>query len=689
MNNDPAHLRFASDILRRLGEELIPNPEQGIIELVKNSYDAEAKSCTVELQQVSNRGGTVIIEDRGNGMEEKDLRWGFLVIGRSRKDPTVPTGDLGRLPVGDKGLGRLAALRLGYQVTVRSRPKSMPGREMTLVIDWQKIEAAQFIEDVDLTITEGVSTAPPGVTIEIQNLRKALTKTDVTRLARELLLLSDPFKSGLEFNVKLVTPEFAAQEKLVAESYFDDADFYLTAKVNDDGYGSATLADINGTVIAEAALPLPNKSAYQIPAANFEMWLFRFGSAFTTKSAGLTEVRNWIRSFGGVHIYHRKLRVRPYGDPGSDWLDMNLERVSHPELRPSTNNAIGRVTIEDPELRFSQPTNRIGFVETTEFFELRRFAKDVIRWASDYRLKEALKEREIAKRNAEESSQLALQELFDAVIATVPKSAAKAVASAITKVKKTQKIEVLALRDDLQLYRSLATAGTTAAVFAHESVKPISLLDTISEVIERRGRRAMGEEYNKLLLDPVNQLKDIHRYLNVYSQFPIYHLRKIKRKTGLIKISQVWQSVVDLFQPLLDQSDVEVKLNFNEPDIEVRGSIALFEAIATNLITNSVHALTKEGSRVDDRLVTITCFRMNDDFIQIVHDDNGSGITLPLDDIWLPGKTTNTQGTGFGLTIVRDSVTDLKGQIEALANGDLGGAEFKITLPIFKEKSND
>ena len=64
-----ASLRFASDLLRRLGEELTPSPVNGIIELVKNAYDADATACTVTLVQPRIvRGklreyGRLIIED--------------------------------------------------------------------------------------------------------------------------------------------------------------------------------------------------------------------------------------------------------------------------------------------------------------------------------------------------------------------------------------------------------------------------------------------------------------------------------------------------------------------------------------------------------------------------------------------------------------------------------------------------
>jgi nitrogen fixation/metabolism regulation signal transduction histidine kinase len=48
----------------------------------------------------------------------------------------------------------------------------------------------------------------------------------------------------------------------------------------------------------------------------------------------------------------------------------------------------------------------------------------------------------------------------------------------------------------------------------------------------------------------------------------------------------------------------------------------------------------------------------------------------------LPGHTTNPNGTGLGLTIVKDAVNDLGGNVEAFAKSDLGGAKIVVELPI-------
>ena len=78
-----ARIRFSSDILRRLGEELNPSIDKGILELVKNSYDADAKQCKVQLIGTDKQGGTIAVTDDGDGMTEEEIRSGWLLLGKS------------------------------------------------------------------------------------------------------------------------------------------------------------------------------------------------------------------------------------------------------------------------------------------------------------------------------------------------------------------------------------------------------------------------------------------------------------------------------------------------------------------------------------------------------------------------------------------------------------------------------
>src|SRR6202166_2750951 len=79
------HLRFSTEMLRRLGEELNPHTDQGILELVRNAYDADATECVVELINTQSVGRTVRISDNGDGMTAESIRRGWLVLGASEK----------------------------------------------------------------------------------------------------------------------------------------------------------------------------------------------------------------------------------------------------------------------------------------------------------------------------------------------------------------------------------------------------------------------------------------------------------------------------------------------------------------------------------------------------------------------------------------------------------------------------
>ena len=70
-----AHIRFATQLIRRLGEELNPTPDQSILELVKNAYDANAGNCFVKLEGVDSEGGSITVTDDGDGIDRRHSGW--------------------------------------------------------------------------------------------------------------------------------------------------------------------------------------------------------------------------------------------------------------------------------------------------------------------------------------------------------------------------------------------------------------------------------------------------------------------------------------------------------------------------------------------------------------------------------------------------------------------------------------
>lgn len=683
------HFKFSPKILDRLGEELVPNPDQGIIELVKNSYDADATECTVKLVNTSAIGGSIIISDNGVGMDINAISEGWLVLGRSKKDANEIT-PLGRLPVGNKGLGRLASLQQGSQVILKTRPKNEPGVEYSLTINWHDFQEADVVEDIAFDVQKSSTNERQGTDIKINNLKNIFSRRDIKRLARELLLLADPFDSNIAFRPQLIAPEFPDIAKQVNDSYFENAEYRLEAHINSQGIAEAKLLDWKGDLLFHAEhQDITQEPSYKTSPAKFELWIFLLNPQnFSAKNSSVsaTVVRKWLAEVGNVHLYHRNLRVKPYGDQGDDWLKLNYARARNPEVRPSTSTVIGRVIVNDPDNKLIQKTDRLGFIENEAFLELKRFTADVLDWIAKQRLKTIENKREIVKQQSSHKVTVAKAKIEEVIKAEVPEESRKNVLKVVQQYESAKEDETKVLREDLQLYRSLATAGTTAAVFAHESGKPVTLIDKIAKRIEQKGKKGLKEKYQELLEEPVEKLYKIAKSLLRFSNFPLQLLKREKRRTGVVDIHNVIDDIVELFQPFFDDGKIEVEQKKVDGKPCIYGSTALLEAIVTNLLTNTINAFNVEGGRNEGRKVIIST-ETTEGYVQLKVLDNGLGIRdIKLDEIWLPGQTTKQGGTGLGLTIVKDSVSDLGGKIQAIKNGELSGAEFVIELPLVGEK---
>jgi signal transduction histidine kinase len=700
------YFKFSPSILSRLGEELIPNPDQGILELVKNAYDADATICEVQLLNTESIGGTIIVSDNGLGMDVETLQEGWLMIGKSEKEIASERTPLGRLRVGSKGLGRLAALRQGEQVKLKTRPANKPNTEYSVSICWDDFDSVESVENVTLSPEEQFTSSGQGTEVLIENVKVKLGKSEVKRLAKELLLLADPFNSATSFRPKLLGTGFSELEKQVNEAFFEDSEFFLKASIDENGYAKAELFDWQGNSLITASHTDISKyrkksdssdnigeenlsldTPYQTITASFELWIFQLNpQSFSAKERpdNSRKIRSWLGSVGGVHFYHRGLRVAPYGDKGDDWLKINFSRSRNPQVRPSTSTIIGRIVAEDIDNLLLQKTDRLGFIENETFLNLQQFSMNVLDWVSDFRLKTVEKEREQIKREIRPNVVEAKRVLEQVITASVPEpKLQKAVLLQVENYDKIREKDVQFLNEELQLYRSLATAGNTAAVFAHESGKYINTLKLqISILSEKMKKQLDNELFSNYFLKTLNKIQSLSSSVQGFANYPIYLLKREKRRSGKISIHQVIDEIINLFSSYLESSHIEIELKKFESEPYIKGSIALLEAILVNLITNSINAFNVDNAPVDNRKIAILT-EVLDNVIWIRVMDNALGIQgIELDEIWLPGKTTTPDGTGLGLKIAKDSVIDLGGTISVIANGRLNGAEFIVKLPL-------
>src|SRR4051812_3794108 len=132
-DKDKPHFDISAAVVKQLGEELVTDEVTALIELVKNSYDADASYANVivdtknilqddnlffkeqndsEENDLKKDKGYIIVEDNGTGMGRKEIEQGWLTISfskkRQQKEAGIVTPKKQRTPLGDKGLGRLS-----------------------------------------------------------------------------------------------------------------------------------------------------------------------------------------------------------------------------------------------------------------------------------------------------------------------------------------------------------------------------------------------------------------------------------------------------------------------------------------------------------------------------------------------------------------------------------------------------
>ncbi|MDE2645996.1 MAG: HAMP domain-containing sensor histidine kinase, partial [Bacteroidota bacterium] len=241
--------------------------------------------------------------------------------------------------------------------------------------------------------------------------------------------------------------------------------------------------------------------------------------------------------------------------------------------------------------------------------------------------------------------------------------------------------EVNVLQKEVQLYRTLSTAGITAATFAHESnANPIKIIQRSNAAIERRAKKFSGKLFSDQFKKPIDGIKRALNSLAVLGSVTLSLLDHGKRRNTRLEPHSLLDDVLDTFRPFFHGADVKVIKRLAPGSPFLRGQHAAVESIVTNLLNNSIAAFEDAGTR--GRIIEISTKIVENNWCLSVS-DSGPGITgIRKSDIWLPGQTTRKHGTGLGLTIVHDAVHDLGGSVDADEHGPHGGAVITINLPI-------
>jgi hypothetical protein len=412
-------IRPAGRHIITIGRDLIKDKYAAIVELVKNAYDADSSICIVSLlpfEKNNLKGIKVIVKDEGHGMTFDTVvnNWMVPSTNDKLKRSTSPKG---RLMQGKKGIGRYSASMIGDDLVLQTIDES--GDLTTLYLIWEHFERAKYLEDVDVLIENFSTDKTSGTEITIVGDESHLNEWNIKQI------------QNLKFELKKLIPPVDEEEHIIES---DTDNFKIRLKLGNfgfDGYTNTTediepyplfdLFDyrISGTVNPEgiAKLKFENKRVKNSPIeeiSNFKILLnqnknrkgdeiycgevkidFRvfdrdpssidgliergLKDPVTGAYVGRREARVILDTYNGVGVYRNGFRLRPLGDAGYDWLELDRERVQNPSLKIGSDQIIGFIHIQSEEKSgLEEKSARDGLRENKEYFGLQEICKQVL-----------------------------------------------------------------------------------------------------------------------------------------------------------------------------------------------------------------------------------------------------------------------------------------------------------------------
>lgn len=240
-------------LIRTIGAELISSEIVAVLELVRNSYDADARRVQIRFASphVPEEASLEILDD-GHGMSQEVLLGPWLEPATDFKvsgGPSPHGGERsprGRRRLGSKGVGRFAAQRLGRHLMVRTSTGRRP-TALEADFDWNRLDRGdRYLDQLTIPWREVRSRSGRwhGTSLLIESLRDRWVpaRFDRLRLALSRLLGpglgANPFAIGLAIDgsVEQIRPAIDQLPPMYA----------IRGKVTSGGRARITYTDIFG-----------------------------------------------------------------------------------------------------------------------------------------------------------------------------------------------------------------------------------------------------------------------------------------------------------------------------------------------------------------------------------------------------------------------------------------------------------
>lgn len=356
--------------------------------------------------------------DTGEGMTLKELDNVYLMVGtpkRLSQRIAAKKAKKQEVILGEKGIGRLSAMRLGDRLSVRTATEN-DTHWNELSIDWREFEElpGQLIEEIDVEPLRGEKkTSGSGTTITIRGLYSTWSQERLRQIANtDLCRFTDPFAEKNPFPISIKWNGAAVpvprMSDLIPEHAHATVEACLEYETDENGDWQPTLSGtIDYLISGQTNAPIKGYSNkfschtaeirsmlqgpdYQgatlddiLKLGPFSMNCYWFNRRLL-KTIEVNDEKLNLRDLiaqwsGGLMVYRDGFRVAPYGGADDDWLNLDRKALASQAYKVNRAQIIGKVDIsslDNPAL--IDQTNREGLRDCPEKLVLVAMLKYVL-----------------------------------------------------------------------------------------------------------------------------------------------------------------------------------------------------------------------------------------------------------------------------------------------------------------------
>jgi signal transduction histidine kinase len=620
---------------------------------------------TTALDKAYAEENRVVVSDEGSGMSQQELVDNYLVIGTASRKRAIDaalahhSAGKARAPyLGEKGIGRLSAMRLGDRLTVETAQKR--DKHLNLLrIDWSAFsDLDAMLDDIDVAPEDG-DVKPEvdwsGTRLKIGSLTADWTYDRVKYLGEhDFARLTDPFAdakrrpriaiywNGNRVPIAHMDRHLLAQAHASVKGHFVYGDSGPTLEcvfeALDLGFEHPheverrefPLPDLEGSISGTSG-DVPLSALDSLGGFEFEVYWFNRQRLGQIDSIGDRKVvRDLQRRWSGILLFRDGFRVLPYGEDDDDWLALDRRALASTGYLLNKTQFVGRVSISrlgNPQL--VDQTNREGlrvcpeqqaFISLLQLAiqsQLRDFLREVERRYKDQPLDMTEAKTDVA--TLEKRATAALRQIKK--IAPQSSETVEELEQTFLEIKEffdRAQRRIAEVENENRQMVQIAGVGLLVEVVAHELAR--STENALAALEALRGKD-VPEQIGGLLKSLRAEMSSVSKRVRVLDPLSVSG----RQRKEVFNVGSLVDDILSGHELQFVRHHVRLTVKAPEHPVRIRAVKGMIIQIIENLLSNSLYwlDLRKEHEPNFQPRIAIT---IEENPLTITYEDNGRGI---------------------------------------------------------------